>query len=158
MNAEFQLACHRHVEDGGTLSPSWLNEKYLGLYRHYHGHERSIMVVDDFMMHRWNHPNLFFAPYQSYYYVVGSVVSLAFLDAIEREGEPAVRRYMNFLKAGGSRPVMDILREAGIDLETPEPVLNALNRLDQMVIRLEELCRNQNGSMGSANTVNCFGG
>jgi oligoendopeptidase F len=137
-HAELQSAIHDHVEQGGTLTPAWLNAKQLELARHYLGHDRGAMVVDEYVQSDWNHPNTYFAPFQSYYYVIGSAVSLALADKVRAGGE-AAGKYVAFLKSGESRPILDVMREMGIDLSTPQPFLDALAAFDRLVERMERL-------------------
>jgi oligoendopeptidase F len=137
--ADFQLAVHRHVEAGGTLSAEWLDEKQLELTRHYCGHEQGVMRVDDYVRSEWIRPNMLFAPFQDYFYVVGTVASLAIADRIHEEGPSAGRRYVAFLEAGSSHPPLTLLREAGVDLDTTEPILRALRFYDRLVSRMEAI-------------------
>ncbi len=137
-HAEFQLAAHEHVEKGGTLSPEWLNAKQLELTRHYCGGSKGVMTVDEYVQSDWNHPNMYFAPFQGYFYVVGAVTSLALADKI-REDREAARQYVGFLKAGSSRPIMDVLKELGVDLSAPRVIENALSTYDRLVGDMEKL-------------------
>jgi oligoendopeptidase F len=154
--AEFERAVHQQVEGGGTLSAEWLDAKQLELTRHYCGHAEGAMVVDDYVESDWIHPNLFFAPFQSYFYVVGAVTSLALAEEIlgggvgggsgggvgggsggDAGGGARGRKYVAFLEAGSSRPPSALLAEAGIDLGSPETVLRALRAYDRLVDQLE---------------------
>jgi oligoendopeptidase F len=136
--AEMQLAMHEHVEAGGTLTPAWLNAKQLELSRFYQGHDRGVMVVDDYVQSEWNHPNSFFAPFQGYYYVVGAVASLALAGKV-RSNSDAAAKYVAFLKSGGSRPILEVLKEMGIDLATSKPYEDAMAAYERLVVRMEEL-------------------
>ena len=137
-HAELQLVIHQHVEKGGTLSPEWLNAKQLELARHYFGESKGVMAVDEYVQSDWNHPNTYFAPFQGYFYVVGAVTSLALADKI-REGGAAVKQYLEFLKTGGSRPIMDVLKDLGVDLSQPKTVEDALSTYDRLVGDMERL-------------------
>ena len=137
-DAELQLAAHEHVEKGGTLSPEWLNAKQLELTRHYYGNDEGVMAVDDFVQSDWNHSNMYFAPFQGYFYVVGAVTSLALVDKV-REGGEAAQRYMAFLKAGSSKPIMDVLKDLGVDLNSPKAVEDALSAYDRLIGEMEKL-------------------
>ncbi len=133
--AEFELSIHEQVEGGGTLSAAWLDTTQLKLTRHYSGHAQGAMIVDDYVQSEWIHPNLFFAPFQSYFYVVGAVTSLALAEEIQ----DGAAKYMAFLEAGSSRPPAVLLKEAGVDLSGPEPVLRALRAYDRLLDQLEAI-------------------
>jgi len=136
--AEFDLAIHERVEQGGTLTPEWLNERYLELVRHYYGHDRGITVVEDWVQSEWIEVSHFHRRYAAYLYAVGVVTSLSMADSVLKGGAPEARRYLEFLKAGGSRPPLDLLRDAGVDLTGPGPVKRALAVFDRMVGEMEK--------------------
>ena len=135
--AELQLSIHEHVEQGGSLTPSWLNARQLELERHYYGHEKGVMGVDEYVKGNWNRSNTFFAPYQFDFYFVGAVVALAVIEDLEQSG--TAQGYLNYLKSGSSRSIMDLLKEMGVDLNSPAPILRALQMLDQGVTEIENL-------------------
>lgn len=137
-HADLQLALHEQVEKGGTLSPEWLNAKQLELERLYSGHDEGVMVVDDYVASGWNHPSAFFSPFQSYFYIVGAVTSLALADKVQAGGDTA-NRYLDFLRAGSSRPILDVLKETGVDLSAPQAIEDALAAYDNLVGEMEAL-------------------
>jgi oligoendopeptidase F len=137
-NAEMQLAMHEHVEKGGTLAPAWLNAKQLELTRHYLGHDLGVVKVDDYVQGEWNHPSMFFSPFQSYFYAVGAAMALALADPVAHD-PGAAKKYLTFLKAGSSRPILDVLKELGVDLTTSKPWLDALAAYNRLVERMEIL-------------------
>ena len=68
-----------------------------------------------------------------YKYATGYSTEVALSEAILREGEPAVRRYKEFLSMGGSAYPLDELRHAGVDLATPAPVDAALQKFERIL-------------------------
>ena len=137
--AEFDLAIHERVEQGGTLTPDWLNERYLELVRHYYGHDRGITVVDDRVGSEWVEVLHFHRRYSAYLYAIGAVTSLSLADSVLKGGEPEAKRYLEFLKAGGSRPPLDLLNGMGVDLTGPGSVERALGVFDGMVAEMEKV-------------------
>ena len=75
-----------------------------------------------------------------YKYATGMSAAIQLANRILKEGKPALDDYFGFLKAGGSRDVLDIMRGAGVNLEKPEPVAAALDYFGTIVDRLEKLC------------------
>jgi oligoendopeptidase F len=137
--AEFELAMHERVEQGQSLTPDWLNAKYLELTRLYYGHEQGVVAVDDYIQSEWSGIPHFFYGFYVYQYATGIVASMALARAVLEEGEPARKRYLEFLGSGSSRFPLDTLKAAGVDLAAPEPVLAALGAFDDLVARMEAL-------------------
>ncbi len=135
--ARFELAAHERVEAGEALSADWMNQTLLGFYREGYGQE---VVIDPARMGiTWaRFPHLFMNFYV-FQYGVGISAAAALAQAVLTEGEPARERYLNFLRTGGARTSIDALREAGIDMSSPEPIERAFGLLSGYVDRLEAL-------------------
>lgn len=137
--AEFELAMHNRVEQGGTLTADWLNQKYLELTRHYYGHEGGVCQVDDYIQCEWNRIPHFYLDYYVFQYSTGIIASLALSDMV-LQGDPKVRDgYLEVLKAGGSDYPLAILKKAGVDMTQPGPYLTALKRFDSLVGEMERI-------------------
>ena len=137
--AEFELAMHERVEQGQSLTPDWLNARYLELTRLYYGHDQGVVAVDDYIQSEWSGIPHFYYGYYVYQYATGIVASMALAQAVLAEGEPARQRYLGFLGSGSSRFPLDTLKAAGVDLTAPEPVLAALQAFDGLVGQMEAL-------------------
>jgi oligoendopeptidase F len=138
--ADFELAMHERVEAGQSLTPDWLNAKYLELTRLYYGHDKGVTKVEDYISNEWSGIPHFFMNYYVFQYATGIIASTALADAVIKEGAPARDRYLNlFLKAGGTRFPLDTLRAAGVDLSTPKPAEQALKAFDDLVTEMEVL-------------------
>jgi len=137
--AEFELAMHEWVEQGQSLTPDWLNAKYLELTRIYYGHELGVVRVDDYIQSEWSGIPHFFYDFYVYQYATGIVASMALSEAVLAEGEPARERFLGFLSSGCSRFPLDTLKAAGVDLTTPQPVAAALKAFDGLVAQMETL-------------------
>ena len=137
--AEFELAMHEWVEQGQSLTPDWLNAKYLELTRIYYGHELGVVRVDDYIQSEWSGIPHFFYDFYVYQYATGIVASMALSEAVLAEGEPARERFLGFLSSGCSRFPLDTLKAAGVDLTTAQPVAAALKAFDGLVAQMEAL-------------------
>lgn len=133
--ARFELAAHERVEAGAALSADWMSQTLLGYYREAYGPE---VVIDPARMGiTWaRFPHLFMNFYV-FQYGVGIAAAAALSEAVLTEGQPAQERYLNFLKAGGSVDPMVGLRQAGIDMTSPEPVERAFAIMSGYIDRLE---------------------
>ena len=139
MFADFELAMHERVEQGQSLTPDWLNAKYLELTRLYYGHAKGVVKVEDYIQTEWSGIPHFFYNFYVFQYATGIVSSMALADAVLKEGAPAQARYMAFLKAGGTKFPMDTLKAAGVDLSTSRPVEQALQAFGELVTEMENI-------------------
>jgi oligoendopeptidase F len=135
--ARFELAAHERVEAGGALSADWMSRTLLGFYREGYGRE---VVIDPARMGiTWARFSHLFMNFYVFQYGIGISAAAALSEAILTEGEPARERYLAFLRAGGSVHPIVALREAGVDMTSPEPIERAFALLSGYVDRLEAL-------------------
>jgi oligoendopeptidase F len=137
--AEFELAMHRRVEEGQTLTPDWLTEQYLALTRSYYGHDKGVMRVDDYIGNEWSIIPHFYLNFYVFQYSTGMIASLALSDKALKGTQTDVERYLGMLKAGGSDSPLKLLKNAGVDMTSAEPGRAALRRFDTLVGEMEHL-------------------
>ena len=136
MFAEFEKKAHALCEQGEALVADTLNGIYRKLNEEYFGPE---LVIDDEVQYEWSRIPHFYNPFYVYVYATGYSAAVALADGILKEGEPAVKRYKEFLAMGGSADPLDELRHAGVNLSTPEPVDRALKKFAQVLDEAEKL-------------------
>jgi oligoendopeptidase F len=137
--AEFELAMHKRVEAGQTLTADWLDQKYLELTRQYYGHDQGVSQVDDYIQSEWSGIPHFYMNYYVFQYSTGIIASMALSDKVINGGKNEQDGYLEFLKAGGSDYPLAILKKAGVDMTRPEPYIAALKRFDQLVGEMEKI-------------------
>lgn len=137
--AEFELAMHRQVEDGKTLTAQWLNKKYLELARYYYGHDQGVTEVDDYIQNEWAGIPHFFLNYYVYTYSTGMIASTALAQMVLTGSKTEKEKYLDFLKAGGSNYSLEILKKAGVDITTDKPYQMAFQRFNQLVAEMEKI-------------------
>lgn len=135
--AEFELAMHKRVEAGQSLTADWLNQTYLDLVRYYYGHKQNVCEVGDYIQSEWiGIPHLLFN-YYNYQYGTGMIASMALSDMVLREGPKGAERYLDFLSAGGSADPLEILRKAGVDMSRPDAAKAAFRRINILLDEME---------------------
>jgi len=139
MFAEFEWTIHREVEGGGALTTDFLDREYGSLVRKYHGPAFDFDETDELIAAEWARIPHFYYDFYVYKYATGLSSAVDISTRILAGAEGALESYLAFLGAGSSRPPLDLLAAAGVDLRTPEPVSNALAYLSGMVGRLEKL-------------------
>lgn len=135
MFAEFEKITHEKIEAGEALTPELLSSIYHQLNVDYYGPE---MVVDEEVDLEWARIPHFYNAFYVYKYATGFSAATALTHRILEDGEPTVSRYLEFLKKGGSDYPLNILRAAGVDMATPQPVQEALNLFTLLLDQLEQ--------------------
>ncbi|MDA8220349.1 oligoendopeptidase F [Desulfosporosinus sp.] len=138
MFAEFEKKVHLVVEQGGALTADNISEMYRDLNSVYYGKD---VVLDPEIALEWARIPHFYNAFYVYKYATGFSAAIAFARAILEEGQPAVTRYLEFLSGGSSDYPIELLRKAGVDMETPAPVGNALQVFAELVDQLEKLLK-----------------
>jgi oligoendopeptidase F len=133
--AEFEHRAHAIAELGQPLTLEALSDVWVELSDVYQP-EVTISELDRL---RWARVPHFYRAFYVFKYATGMAAAYAIARAIRDEGAPAVERYLAFLAAGGSDFPLDLLRRAGVDLVTPEPVEAALAELGAIVAEMERL-------------------
>ena len=136
--AEFELAMHRRIEAGGTLTPDWLDAQYLEITRKYYGQDTGVLRVDDYIQNEWSGIPHFFRNFYVYQYSTGMIASMALADKA-LAGKAGVESYLNMLRAGGSDYPLALLKRAGVDMLTPEPAQAAFKNVDNLITEMERI-------------------
>ena len=136
MFAEFELMMGQLSEAGETLTAETLCEKYGELNRLYFGPD---MISDGESSLEWARIPHFFYNYYVFQYATGFSAAVAIANRILKEGEEAVRDYKRFLSSGSSADPISLLKIAGVDMGSPEPVNSALALFGELVEELKTL-------------------
>ena len=136
MFAEFELNIGKMVSEGKTLTAEALSQEYRRLNELYYGPD---MVVDDRIAVEWARIPHFYYDYYVFQYATGYSAAIALSRRILREGEPAVKDYLQFLSSGCSKSPIDLLKGAGVDMTSAEPVNQALNLFGELLDEMEAL-------------------
>jgi oligoendopeptidase F len=99
------------------------------------------VVVDEGARLTWMQwPQFYVEPPYWFTYVAGVCCACNIVEALRTEGEPAVARLLQALKAGGSLPPLELMRLAGVDMTGPEPLQRAVGLFGRLVDELERSC------------------
>jgi len=134
MFAEFELITHEKIEKGEALSSEQLCELYHELNVKYFG---PTMIVDKEIDMEWSRIPHFYRDFYVYQYVTGFAAANSFSEIILKGHLQDIEKYKCFLKAGGSDYPINILKMAGVDMTTPKPLEDTINRFNQLLDMLE---------------------
>jgi oligoendopeptidase F len=134
--AELELELHQRAERGEALTAESMTELYRKLVEEYYG---AVVVVDKDIWVEWARIPHFYHAFYVYQYATGLAAAIALAQRVLQEGAPAVERYVGFLKGGSSTDPLSLLRGAGVDMATPEPIERALAVFTERTDRLEQV-------------------
>ncbi|EMA00771.1 oligopeptidase F. Metallo peptidase. MEROPS family M03B [Haloarcula vallismortis] len=135
MFAEFEHRTHEMSEAGEPLTPDRLDD----LYRDLKGDYYEPAVLDDRIAREWMRIPHFYRSFYVYQYATGISAAVALVDGILDEGEPAANRYIDFLRSGSRQYPLELLRDAGVDMASPDPVESALSTYGEYLDEFAEL-------------------
>jgi oligoendopeptidase F len=136
MFAEFEMIVYDRTEKGESLTSDILCDLYKNIYQKYWGPE---MTVPEEEQYTWARIPHFYYNFYVYQYATGFAASEVLAKKVKTEGENAVVKYLNFLKAGSSDYPINILKNAGVDIKSPEPVQAVSDRMTQVLNEMENL-------------------
>ena len=139
MFAEFELQAHDALERGEALNDKKMTALYCQLLRQYHGADQGVMQIDPRYCSEWAYIPHFFNPFYVYQYATSMAAAASFGPRI-LAGEPGLRdTYLNVLRAGGSAPAYELLKNAGVDLASPAPYQALAQRMNRIMDEMERL-------------------
>lgn len=136
MFAEFELKINQMTENGEGLTAENISALYYELNKFYFGDD---IVVDEDISLEWARIPHFYYDYYVYQYATGYSAAIALSRKILKEGKPAVDNYIKFLSGGCSASPIELLKTAGVDMSTPDPVNSALEIFNELIDELENL-------------------
>ena len=138
MFAEFEMLTGEMSERGESLTAEALCDLYYKLNKEYYG---DAITVDPEIAFEWERIPHFYYNYYVFQYATGFSAAIALSSKILKEGEPAVKAYKKFLSSGCSTDPISLLKIAGVDMNSPEPIENALKQFGELIDELDELMR-----------------
>ncbi|WP_312095764.1 oligoendopeptidase F [Niallia sp.] len=130
MFSEFEKTVHEQAEKGMPLSLDFFNSTYEELFKAYNGSE---LVVDEQVKYGWSRIPHFYRPFYVYKYATGFASAINIADKLLEGEAKDVENYLNFLKSGSSDYPLELLKKAGVDLTTPDPINHALTIFHSLV-------------------------
>ncbi len=136
MFAEFEMLMHDKYSKNIPLTEEEFNKTYYDLNKLYFGDN---MVSDELIKHEWKRIPHFYTSFYVYKYATGISAAIAIASDILNGVSGAKEKYLEFLSSGCNGYPLDILKRAGVDMTTSEPIQKALNMFDEKLQLLKEL-------------------
>jgi oligoendopeptidase F len=136
--AEFELQMHRAMEAGEPLTAESLSEMYAKLLKEYYGPD---LAWDEFYAYTWSRIPHFYRTFYVYKYATAMGAALALSERVENGGEKELNEYLGFISSGSSKYPLDLLKSAGVDMTSPQPIESAMKKFGELVDELEILIK-----------------
>jgi oligoendopeptidase F len=137
--AEFELRIHQMAEKGEPITGEALDKLYLEIVRKYYGHDTNICIVDDYVQHEWAFIPHFYLDFYVFQYATSFTASAALSEKVLEGDQAATKRYVTFLSAGGSKYPIELLKDAGVDMTTGEPLRLTLQKMNRIMDEMERI-------------------
>ncbi|MBC8589548.1 oligoendopeptidase F [Wansuia hejianensis] len=136
MFAEFEMIINEYLEKGGALTAEYLCKTYKELNKLYYGPD---VIIDEEIAIEWARIPHFYYNFYVFQYATGFSAAISLSQQILENREKAVEKYLGFLKSGSSDYPINVLKIAGVDMTTVEPVNNAMKLFSKLVDELDKL-------------------
>ncbi len=137
--AEFELRAHEMAEKGEPLTGDALSKLYAEITKKYYGHDKGVCIVDDYIQHEWSFIPHFYRNFYVFQYATSFTASAALSEKVLAGDPAATKRYLTFLSAGGSKYPIDLLKDAGVDMTTDEPLNLTLQKMNRVMDEMEKI-------------------
>src|SRR5262245_61531322 len=137
--AEFELRTHEMAKKGQPVTGQALARLYLDITRRYYGHDQKVCIVDDYIAHEWSYVPHFYRDFYVFQYATSFTASSALAEKVKAGDADARRRYLAFLGAGGSKYPIDLLKDAGVDMTSDEPLDLTMKEMNRVMDEMEKL-------------------
>ena len=141
--ADFELRMHELGLQGAPITGDALAELYLDITRRYYGHNEGVMIVDDYVAHEWSYIPHFYREFYVFQYATSLTAAEALSARVIAGDQEATRRYLTFLGTGGSKYPVDLLKDAGVDMTTDEPLNLTMAKMNRVMDEIEGLLGQQ---------------
>lgn len=133
---EFEATVHRKMQAGEVFNADDLTKMFGDMYRKYWGPDMTMDYEEGLSWARI--PHLFKYNFYVFQYATSFAAAQSLAEQIKSEGQPAIDRYLAFLKAGNSDYPINVLKKAGVDMSTKIPIEQTISRINKYLDEMEK--------------------
>ena len=137
--AEFELRAHEMAERGEPITGEALDKLYMDITRRYYGHDKGVCIVDDSIAHEWANVPHFYRNYYVFQYATSFTASAALSEKVLAGDKAATQKYLAFLSAGGSKYPIELLKDAGVDMTTSQPLELTVKKMNRVMDEIDKI-------------------
>ena len=141
--AEFELRMHEMGQKGQPITGDALAKLYFDITKRYYGHEHGVTVVDDYIAHEWSYIPHFYRDFYVFQYATSFTAAEALASKVLAGDTTATKAYLTFLGSGGSQYPVDLLKGAGVDMTTDEPLDLTIRKMNRVMDEMETILARQ---------------
>ena len=136
MFAEFEKLSHELGDNNRPITLDTLRSIHNELQKKYFGNSVVIQDIDSIECLRIPH---FYSSFYVYKYATGIAAALSLSEDILSNKSNSLKKYLTFLSSGSSKYSLDLLRDAGVDLDSKEPVIKTISYFKENLDELKLL-------------------
>ncbi len=137
--AEFELRMHEMIEKGQPLTGDALSKLCSEIVKKYYGHDQRVCIVDDYIAYEWAFIPHFYNSFYVFQYATSFTASSALSEKVLAGDPGATQRYLKFISAGKSKYPIELLKDAGVDMTTDEPLELTVKKMNRVMDEMERL-------------------
>jgi oligoendopeptidase F len=137
--AEFELRMHEMAQKGEPITGDALATLYFDITKRYYGHDEGVTVVDDYIAHEWSYIPHFYRDFYVFQYATSFTASAALAEKVMSGDAEARRRYLEFISSGGSDYPIELLKDAGVDMTSDEPLELTMQAMTRVMDEMEAI-------------------
>ena len=145
--AEFELRMHEMAGKGQPLTGDALSDLYSEIVKKYYGHNQGTCIVDDYVAHEWAFIPHFYNPFYVFQYATSFTASSALSEKVLSGDAQTTERYLKFLSSGKSKYPIELLKDAGVDMTTDEPLDLTVKKMNRVMDDMERLLDKKRSSV-----------
>src|SRR5688572_25538063 len=137
--AEFELAMHEAGLRGEPITGDALAALYFGITKRYYGHDQGVVVVDDYVEHEWSYIPHFYSEFYVFQYATSFMAAEMLAARVLAGDADTTARYLTFISSGGSNYPIELLKLAGVDMATEEPLDVTMRTMNRIMDEIEAI-------------------
>jgi oligoendopeptidase F len=140
--AEHELRMHEMAARGEPITGDALAELYIGITRRFYGHAERVVVVDDYVANEWSYIPHFYSDFYVFQYATSFTAAETLAARVIAGDTSATKRFLAFLGSGSSKYPIDLLKDAGVDMTTDEPLDQTMQTMNRIIYEIEGVLGN----------------
>jgi oligoendopeptidase F len=137
--SEFELRMHEMAEKEEQITGDVLNRVYADIAKKYYGHDKNVCIVDDEIKAEWMYIPQLYHPFYAYEYAASYTASAALSEMVLNGDYSTVQKYIEFISSGGSDYSINLLKKAGVDLNSPAPFELTMKKMNRLMDEMEKI-------------------
>jgi oligoendopeptidase F len=137
--AEFELKIHEAAEQGLPLTGETFSKMYLDIVKAYYGNDKGVCKIDDYVGMEWAFIPHFYYNFYVYQYSTSFTASISLAEKVMSGDKIALDKYIEFLSAGGSAYPIELLKNAGVDMTSSEPMDKTIASMNKVMDEIEKI-------------------